>query len=365
MLTFDRLKKYRHFNFNCEHKVDNNDSRGMWCGLDNVKCCAQNCRMCVITPPFISSGKSKIIRSGYHNSTLNDFKILSANKLKAYDLRKKKLSFSSIAKKLGISKTRAFQYVNEVEGFINKDGLNDKGHPLTIHKGFKKGAERSCRLRIRLHNDVIRFRIEPVDFLFEKTVRLKFTEYLPLRFDDFYVQVFKNGTLVVRFKKDIVGSSVDDVVSLSNSRVVDFLKSFSYEGVVFVGDSFEQLSRDYALLGTDFARRVVREGRKFFVFDVDDGRCRLEVDVSGEAEFEAVHPVKACSDASRSEAFFRDLIDNDSYLPSVVKSRLDVLVDNVDKFAVNSVKYAENIELHLGVLKSMRDVLKRIENKLK
>jgi hypothetical protein len=269
---------------------------------------------------------------------------LSKQEIKAYELHKKGWSFMRIATKIKCSKNSAWKKVKKVKALYK------------TYKGVPKANDKPVRLNgVRLHNDSFSFLIHPISFWGEPNiVKLKHTSYLLVKLDGLHIQIFPEK-LVVRFLVDIVASSVDECKRLARIRVVRFLRSFSYKGVRFLNDKFEQVSRHYALLDNDFAKKCIREKRKFIVLDKDDNKTRLVVDYSNSVpEFEAEHPVKGGDDANKTEKHFQDIIDKDSYLPSVLSSMIDSLMGDYIKtikvFDNRMEWFAKNNESHQRVL---------------
>ncbi len=233
----------------------------------------------------------------------------------------------------------------------------DKGVGLVNDKGFSEKVNDLSRKKVkRLHNDVISFLIEPISFWGEKNiVKLKYTSYIWVKRESYNVQIF-SSKIVVRFKEDIVAKTIRECKELAERRIISFLKSFRYKGVNLSGERYEQVSRHYAILGTSIAKRFVREKKKFYVLDKDDGKSRLVIDYShNKPEFEAEHSLKGLSDAQRSEAFFDDLINNDFDLPSVTKRSIDIILGI-------QLRHANNIELHLEVMQDIKIAIKELRD---
>lgn len=331
----------------------------------NNKQCEKDCRYninntCYNPHPLISCGnkKKEKVKCSERRTPLSN-KVLQAYK---YHIKGK--SFSWISNKLKVAKSTAFDYVKKGKG-LYKD---NKGVLISNDKGFSVFPNVSKKGLKRLHNDVVSFLIEPVEFWGEPNiVKLKFAKYLLIKEKGLHIQLFERK-LVVRFLEDITCKTIRECKDKASNRIIEFLKGFRYKGVRFLNGRYEQVSRHYAILGSDIAKRVIREKKKFFVFDKVDGKRRLVVDFSKRnPEFEAEHNIKGFGDGVTSEAYFEVMINNPEKFddPVTTKSKLDSLIFNVDKFAKNSNVYAENIELHLKVLKSMEVTLKKMEGKLK
>ena len=311
--------------------------------------CYNKCK----TPPFISCGTSELKKDVVKKKERNG-KGLSNRSKKAYEYSLKSKSLSWIAKKLKCSKTTAHRDIRNVEAFLN----DNKGVTKRNDKGILKIRNASTGMFKRLHNDVISFLIEPISFWGDPNiVKLKYTSYLKIKRKGLYIQLFPN-TLTVRFLEDIECKTVSECRKLAEERILHFLKTFSYDGVNFLDGKYKQVSRHYAILGTSIAKKFVKEKIKFYVFDKDDGKSRLAIDFSHRRpEFEAEHPIKGLNDSKLSEAFFDDLLNKPSDLPSESKAKLDFIV-SVQK------EYAEQIRKHLLVQDETLKTLKAIQNSL-
>lgn len=314
------------------------------------------------TLPFISCRKNK--KESVGKVTERRTGLLN-KEIKAYNYYLKGKSFSWISTKLKVSKSTAHGYVKKLKG-IYKD---NKG----VIKSNDKGIVKKPNAFKRLHNDVVSFLIEPISFWGEPNiVRLKYTSYLLVKEEKFHVQIFE-GKLVVRFLEDIVCKSIGECRDRGVIRIKDFLKSFSYKGVRFKDDCFEQVSRHYAIIGSDIAKKVIKEKKKFFVFDKGDGRRRAVVDLSlgkDRPEFELEHPVKGFEDGVNSEKYFEVMLDNPNKFddPVTTKNKIDMLqsdyIDSV-KDATNMMRWmAENNKSHKRVLEEMSKTLKEIQKSL-
>lgn len=325
--------------------------------------CNLGCRynfkgVCHITShPKVSCGKQKV-KSVVSKKTERNDKSLSEQQIKAYNYNVKGKSLLWIAKKLKSTKSTIYRWVKKVEGVYKEDkGVskwNDKG-------SCKKRNDLPSRKFVkRLHNDVVSFLIDPVDLSMVKNrVKLKYSCYvLDKRDKNFHIQIWSNK-IVVRFLKDVEGVDIRDVKKKADERIKYFLDNYYYKGINFLDDKFEQVSRHYALLGTGLAKRVVREGRKLFIFD-SERRLRGWVDNSHsnpELEFDKDF---GFDDSINTEAYMGELLEKVGYydLPTVTKTKIDIII-GVQK------DYAKNIKLHLEVernkLKVEKETLKTLK----
>lgn len=360
------LKKFLEIKRTCIFCIETNSTSR--CNKNGGYCTVNTCKLTEPSHPLVSTGKSKE-RLGYHKFKLNDLRGLSKTHMKVLKFRSQKppLSYKTISKRINKSKSRAYQIHKEAEGYLNDVGLNDKHTPYTDDKPPSKRLNKKTH-DTSLHNDLVKFQIEPLSFLFEKTVKLKFTEYKLVKSKLYHIQIFPNGSLIVRFKIELIAESVELVKNLADERIIYFLKTFKCDGVKFVkkDGSYIQLQRDYAILKTGFAETHHKEKEKLFVFD-DDGSCRAKIDFSDKKNPHLEHPHadKGFKDATRSEKFVNDLLNKDSDIPSLTKTKLDSVTRAVERFAVSSTEYAENIKLHLSVMSEMSDTLKQIKKSLK
>ena len=176
----------------------------------------------------------------------------------------------------------------------------------------------------------------------------RFSVYKRLDFDNAIVKVFKRSILVtLRSSSEIVGKLVRDAELLSIlmiKGVLDLLPKeikVSNPEVVNVHNAF-----------------VNHPTAKYDVNVSVDGERRLISDNSkGLPEFEAINPKFAVSDSEKLENFNRDLIVNDPDLPSVQASKLNRIVDVLDR-------YATQMELHLVVEQKTSDTLDNINSGL-
>jgi len=337
------LKDYQKKREDCSF-LEEKPSEGNWCNKNNCKCCLGNCP----SPPFTSDGKQKL---GYHK----------------HKLQKKTKNQGFI--KEATTKSRVYK------------GSKEK------HKPIPGKTISPLKSKIRLHNDNIKLQINKVNFILEKPVKLKYTEYKLLRDKQKHIQIFKNGTLTVRFLRDIQGKSVDEAKKKADKRLYDFIRRFKVEGIHFIQENnhYTQLQRDYAILGTDLAKKYVKEKRKFFYFDRKDGKCRAEIDFSKKKpEYENPHPEKGYLDAKKSESLFNNLgnnhikyfdniYENNKWdLPTETKKKTDHNYDLIgkviqaqDMMTKNQQIFDKNMASHLEVLNKIGIAVDNLRKEVK
>lgn len=326
-----------------------------WCEIHrlefgaNIKC--PKCYPDTLSFPMENNNSKK---SGVKKSERTLRGLSERHKL-AYDYSVKGKSLSWIAKKLKCSKTSVHNYIKKYKAFIKVD----KGVGIVNDKPICKKVNDFSK---RLHNDSFSFLIDPVDLSMVKDkVRLKYSSYvLDKRNPDWHVQIF-SGKLVVRFLRDIVAGTIKECKVLADKRVKDFLSSYSYQGIKFEGEAV-QVSRHMAILGTDVARKVIKDKKKLIV-RFGDGRLRAGVDFSNNVpEWETFDKDESIRDGVTSEKYFEAVLDKEGEYdtPDITKYKVDRCLFAVEKFAKESVRYAEEISEHRGAIKDMRFGVKEL-----
>lgn len=282
----------------------------------------------------------------------------------AYEMKQKGASYSTIMKVLKCSRGSAYNYVqNGVRGVqIHKgiSNLNDKG---VLNDSDIK--------RVRLHNDSISFLIEPIDLSMEKDcVKLKYSKYKLLRDVErgWHIQIFEKK-LIVLFKKYIEAETEQECYELANDRIEDFLSNFYVPKVCFLNNEFQQVSRHYAIIGTDLAEHFIREKKKLIVLNKDN-KVRARVDFSHhvpELDFEDIKTNK--DDSKVWNVLIKDSLENPIDTLSVTKKKIDFLQQDYIKANVNFTEkmnwLAENIKSHQRVLEKLErgiDKLTRVKD---
>jgi hypothetical protein len=340
----EELKKYQKFRDSCKH-CSRKSGEGFWCNDKNFKCSYDNCPN---SHPSISFGtlgskKSVDVKGG------NDSVGVTEKQVEVFKLKESGLSFQRIGDKLGMTKKNAWKLYQKAIRVYKYKGGNDNGGRVTKRKD--EGND------IRLHHDVVDFEISKITLNNnDPNIRhLKYCSYLNLNLGSEYVKVFSKK-IIVGFRNDIICKSVDECKVLAEERIKSFLSSFVYKGVdIVLSGKTKQVSRHYAILGTELAKKFVKEKEKIYVYDRVDKKRRISIDFSNEKpEFEAEHLVHGDTSAEKWHSIIDDVEHNPSYLPSFQTKALDSIIQ-VQK------DYAENIKLHLKVMNNINDTLKEIK----
>lgn len=333
------LKKYQKFRDSCKYCYSKK-GEGLWCRDKNIKCSFQNCSN---SHPSISYGtlgskKSEGIKGG------NDVLGVTEKQVKVFKLKESGLSFQQIGDKLGMTKKNAWKLYQKAIRVYKYKGGNDKGGRVT--NGNEGGND------IRLHNDVVDFEISKIALNNnDPNIRhLKYCSYLNLNLGSEYVKVFSKK-IIVGFRKDIICKSVDECKVLAEKRIKSFLSSFKYSGVdIVLSGKTKQVSRHYAILGTELAKKFVKEKEKIYVYDRVDGKRRISIDFSNEKpEFEAEHLVHGDTSAEKWHSIIDDVEHNKIDLFSVTKKKIDLLMGDFLESKKTLLAYQEQIKLHLKV----------------
>lgn len=344
----DELKKYQKFRDSCKY-CQSKDGEGLWCVDKNFKCSYINCPM---SHPSISFGtldskKSVGVRGG------NDGLGVTEKQVQVFKLKESGLSFKRIGDKLGMTKKNAWKLYQKAIRVYKYRGGNDNGGRVTKQKDGGND--------IRLHNDVVDFEIPKLSLNNnDPNIRhLKYVSYLNLNLGSVYVKVFSKK-LIVGFREDIISKSVAECKVLADERIKSFLSSFEYKGVDVVLDGeIKQVSRHYAILGTELAKKFVKEREKIYVYDRVDGKRRISIDFSNEKpEFEAEHLVHGDTDAEKWHSIIEDVSHEDIDLFSVTKKKTDLLLSDFLESKKTLLAYQEQIKLHLKVENNTNELQK-------
>lgn len=331
----------------------------------------KQCSKCIIPSPLFPVEKGKSSKGVYPNARTP----LSKLEINAYDWYRKGHSFSWISKQLKVSKSTAHGYVQKAirvyKGYKGVTLPNDKGfiNGVRTYKGLE---DKSVFYKgVRLHNDCISILIEPIDLSMEKDcVKLKYCRYLLIKdYKDKHIQLF-SSKLIIQFLEDIEGESEDDCYRLASKRIKDFIKAFEYKGVRVIKDTVNQVSRHYAIIGSDIAKHFIKEKKKVIILNENDKGVRARIDFSHrvpELDTENINTNK--EDSKVWTAIIKDSLEKPIDLLSVTKSKIDFLQDNfinnTDIFTKRLEIYAEEHKKHDAVLNKMLITLEKIEKNLK
>ena len=332
----------------------------------------KTCSKCINNPvPFPMETKNN--KKGVYP---NDRTPLSKIELNAYDWFKKGHSFSWIGKQLKVSKSTAHGYVQK--GIRVYKG--DKGVSLPNDKGFINGSRTYKGLvdkdksgvvykGVRLHNDSISILIEPVDLSMEKDcVKLKYSKYLLIKdYKDKHIQLFSRK-LIIQFLEDIEGKNEDECFSKANDRIKEFIKIFNYKGVQLVNNTLQQVSRHYAIIGSDLAKHFINEKKKVIILNENNKGVRARIDFSHKVpELDTENVLTGKDDSQIWTSLIKDSVEKPIDLLSVTKNKIDFLQDkfiqNTELFTNRLEIYAEEHKKHDAVLNKMLIVLDKIEKK--
>ena len=356
------LKEWAIFKESCEHRYDKK-GHGYYCKKTNKKCSFENCPF-VKTPPIASHGNKNNLVCGMYKEGVD--KLLTKKQQEVLRHRNEGKTLDQTSVLMGVSR----QAVHKLE----RKALSKIGGLTKSKKNIKKGVDKKARgvdkkrvdkkHNISLHNDSVTFEAKcNLDEIPYETKELKYTNYKFYK-DDKLVMKFFEKKLVVQFRDEIICKTTQEALQKATNRIKSFMQSFQMDGVKIDKNSLKQVSRHYAVLGTELAKRYVREGKKFLVLDEWDNKERLIIDFSdkdkknGMPHFEAVHTDKSNDDITISERFFDDMINKPHYLPSETKGMLDIIL-SVQK------EYAYQIKKHLEVQEETLKTLKEIQKNIR
>lgn len=294
--------------------------------------------------------------------------LVSENQQKAVKLYNELGSFSRVGKAMGISKQNANKLYQKGIGKFSKWGVTNKPVRLTNVSKVENRGVTVEGFRFRLHNDSFKIGIScDLDKIKGRSCKLKFTDYKLVKTEFHHIKVFRN-TLTVRFLEDILGDSSDEVLVKADLRIKDYLLHFNWDGVTILDKSdkgFKLISRHYGLLGTGFAKKMIKEKKLIITYDPLDNSVRERIDFSnGKPEIDAENVLKGKSDIDRTKSIIEDWENNDVELMSVTKSRIDSLKNNYDN-SLDVLKnealipLTEQIKLHLAVQQDTRELFKK------
>ena len=358
------LKRFDKIRSNCKHLIDyktknyyNSDYKiGLWCTKQDKKCTYQNCPH---THPLISCGTLE----NKEKDTFEGGNALTKKQMEAIKLRNSGLTFSEIAHQMGVSKKRAWVLVTEslkklggvtIFKKIKKKGGNDKLGGVTIKKHL-----------VSLHNDSISINCQADLNLIScgELKHLKYTDYKLMKTDQVILKIF-NKKLVIQFREDIIKPTIEECYKKATNRLQSYISTFNILGVTLDLENLEQLSRHYAIIGTDLAKNYIKEGKKLFIYDPWDKKERVRIDFSdkdkkgGLPHLEFTHKIKAKDDAEATKEYIESMINYPHYLPHEVKGMLDIVLHTQKEYAIH-------IKKHLLVQDETLKTLKKIQKSLK
>jgi hypothetical protein len=261
---------------------------------------------------------------------------------------------------MGISKPTAYEYVktakkklciknpNDFKG-SNPNGSNVK--TLTKNPYGKKYA-------ISLHNDSIKIKGN-FDYNVIKGVvkQLKNITYKQITAKDAYINAFPNKTLVITFKQEITAKTLKLAYNKATKRIINFINNLNIKNLT-INDKFEQVSRHYAILDTELAKKVYDEGKRLFLYDINTKKLRGFVDFSdkkkgGMPHLEFVNNDYSYTDTEKMTNYLESIINKPHYTPDQTRGMIETILKI-------QLRHAENIEKHLEVLNKIEKAIDRL-----
>jgi hypothetical protein len=331
----------------------------------------KTCSKCINNPPLFPVE----VKKDKKGVSPNDRTPLSSIEIKAYDWFRKGHSFSWISKQLKVSKSTAWGYVQKgIRVYKANKGIalpNDKGFINGVRTYKGKDDKTNSYKGVRLHNDSISILIEPVDLSMEKDcIKLKYSKYLLIKdYPSHHIQLFSKK-LIIQFLEDVEGKTEQECFDKALSRIKDFLKVFCYKGVRLINNTVQQVSRHYAIIGSDLAKHFINEKKKVIVLNENNKGVRLRIDFSHRIpELDTENVLTGKEDSQIWTSLIKDSVEKPIDLLSVTKGKIDFLqenfIKNTDIFTKRLEIYAEEHKKHDAVLSKMLTALDKIEKKFK
>ncbi len=360
MMDTKALRAWQLFKVDCEHREDRRYD-GVWCKKYNVKCSYETCKE-YDTHPNSSCGTHKNKKEVLYKKAERRTG-LSKRQKEAYEHSEKGKSLSWIARKLNSKKTTVHSWINNYKAFLKAN----KGVSFRNDKGL--GKKRNDKFLKRLHNDSVSFLIDPIDLsMVKNVVKLKYSSYLQdKRNNDWYIQIWCRK-IVVRFLVDIEGKTEKICKGLADKRINNFLDVYEHQGVGFLNDVVTQVSRHYAIVGTDLAKKMVRENKIVVFRHRITGKVKGRIDDSHkilkEVDFE--DPITGKDDSEKWSKILGDVASDDPIdLLSTTKKKTDLLLSDFLESKKMLQSYMEQISLHLKVEAKTNKVLDEMSRTLK
>ncbi len=271
---------------------------------------------------------------------------------------------------------------------MKKDGLLTSDNTLTdagslhVKKYLAVSSDVKFNIKpndIRLHNIQITLKIlnKPRGYDYRKNniISMKVRDYKLTDLKNSYKEQFKINNVTVKTNTDSIEVFPEDIYASTEQQASKRLMEIVFDvisrvenlhHIMLIKDNYcnIRISRQhYALIRNQLAKmyRNEHKGTIFRVYDDEDGKVRLTIDISQGPEFEAEHPSKSPSDINRCQAFFKDIINKDHDMPSDTRSMIQELAQtssnmlkqqgNIMQQQKQSMKiekeYAMNIKKHL------------------
>lgn len=301
---------------------------------------------------------------------------------------------TSIANILNISETAVYRLMQRMK----KDGLLTSEKEITeqgsehIKKFMAVSSDVKFNIKendIRLHNVQITIRIlnKPKGYDYRKNnlISMKVHDYKVTNLINNYKEQFIVNNVVVKTNIDSIEIFPQEIYAPNEQQATKRLMDIVFEvikrienlhHIILVKNNYCNIrisKQHYALVRNQLSRlyRTEHKGTVFRVFDDEDGKVRLTIDISQGPEFEAEHPTKSPSDINKCQDYFKDVINKEHFLPSDIKSMIHDLAltsQNMMQQQQQSLliegRYAKNIEVHLKVLKGIDKSFKRFNELL-
>lgn len=313
------------------------------------------------TCKFFSDGTSQIKKKDSidtKNNVNKNKKVVASQRL-IVDLHEKGLSQSMIASRLDISQQR-----------VSK-----------VLRSLKLGSDN----RERFHNFSLTFNAVFNYWSFPyKDVKFGHTQYKVYHTEDFHVQIFVNGRIMVRYNKDVIGKNIVDNQAEAIRRILEFLDEWNKFDVRFI--DYVISSGENEFMNSPIAKHIASKGQRILYKDRVDGKKRSIIDFSpsssnpsGAPHFEHVHKLHFNPDSQKWEEIL-DNVATGNYLPldvtkekieaneKDIRATMDVLnkvsssIDELNKVTLLEI---ENKKLHQGVLIEMKDAMKNIRDEVR
>jgi len=273
-------------------------------------------------------------------------------------------NYTFVGEKMGISRQAASNLIRKASQKLGGLRFAKK----TSKRGLRSnlGGLRSKKKHpINLHNDSIKIKVH-VDWpkIPYDTVHLKHCSYKKYKDDAVHLKIYETGTMLIQFRQDIEEETRKKATGAARKRIEAFLRRFDHKGVRIPDNHIEQVSRHYAIIGTEVAKKYVREGKCMFIYDKTDGKLRTLIDFSdkekkgGMPHLENVHVEKGEKDTDNQKRWIEEINEGYWYSPKETKGILDTIL-NVQK------EYAYQIKKHLEVQQETLKTLKAIQRGIK
>jgi len=278
---------------------------------------------------------------------------LSNQQKEVYDLLTKEfLTPKQISKRRGTTIRAVYKTIDK----LRKKGCDLGGSKTIAETG---GVHKPELKKLRLHNIQI-----PIKIISKK----KGYENLLKRCNKLSI----SGCTIMLYEKMIDVYTGEDTWFMSGTVDGCYVKAVSYFRTVYnkIENRCEiEIEKDQylnkkwvrqhiAVVDDEIAKDCNKKKEKLKIYDREDGKERVLVDDSHSLnELEAVHPKKAKPDAEYYKEFIDDLIVNKPPVNSEMYRQLYAIAKNQDV-------YNKNIELHLDVLRDMKEAIKDLSDKL-